>query len=299
MFIPTQVIDYNQYGQEAMAYVQYADQKTLAISAFHFQKGYALPDEVGANIPVPLVTFNGATPLANIPNQADGISVTIKANGVFAKGEVWSGAGSMTSLGGADHVTQYAITLGANIGTHFQIQGERIYGTETSGFLGAYGSGGFSTADGSTVNITGVSFRAHMDGFGAFATYRTGVASSDFSNSILNQISAHIAQAAAGVSWQDERNAVVVAVSQPLHVTGGDMSLKLATGRTDSGSVTYANPTVVLNSSQEQTNYEIGYTRMVGHHVKIGLNLIYVKNPANEPGFSRDLGIMGVIGIRI
>lgn len=300
MFIPTEVIDYNANGQAAMAYVQYADQSSLAISAFHFQKGYALPDEVGANLPVALVTFNGSTPLASIPYQADGVSVTTKmGDGVFAKGEVWSGSGAMTTLGSTDQVSQYSFTLGANLGSHFQIEGEHIHGSETSGFLGAYGSGGFSTAEGSTVNMNGVSFRAHINGFGAFATIRTGVASSNFDNSILNQINAHIAQSAVGVSWQDKRNAVAMVVSQPMHVTGGDMSLKLATGRTDSGSVTYANPTVVLNSGLKQTNYEIGYTRFVGRYVKLGLNLIYVKNPANEPGFSHDMGIMGMIGMRI
>jgi hypothetical protein len=219
--------------------------------------------------------------------------------GVFAKGEVWSGNGAMTSLGSFDRVTQYSATLGVNIGTHLQIQGERIHGTETSGFLGAYGSGGFSTADGSKVDMNGISVRARFGQFAAFATYRSGKAVSNFSNSLLTAISANIAQDDVGVSWQDERNAVVLAYSQPMHVTGGDMSMKLATGRTNDGTVNYANPTVVLNSGLRQTNYEIGYTRLIGHYTKIGLNLIYVKNPANEPGFGHDLGVMAMIGVRI
>ncbi|WP_322629989.1 hypothetical protein [Halothiobacillus sp.] len=300
MFIPTQVIDYDANGQAAMAYVQYAEQNTVALSAFHFRKGYALPDEVGADLPVALVTFNGATPLANIPNQADGVSASVKLNDVvFAKGEVWSGDGALITLGTSDQVSQYSVTIGANLGSHFQIQGEEIRATESSGFLGAYGSGGFSTADGSHVDLHGVSIRTHFGGFGAFASYRAGVAASNFSNSILNKINADISQAAAGLMWRNARNAVALAYSQPLHVTGGDMNLKLATGRTDSGAVTYANPTVVLNEGIKQANYEIGYTRLVGQYAKVGLNLIYVKNPANEPGFDHDLGAMVMIGVRI
>jgi hypothetical protein len=306
MFMPDQVVDYDQYGQAAMAYVQYADQDTstnpaLAFAAFHFQKGYALPDEVGANIPVALVTFNGATPLANIPYQADGVSMAIKLNnahdyGVFAKGEVWSGSGATTSLGSTDQITQYSATLGVNLGAHLQIQSERIHGKETSGFLGAYGSGGFSTADGSKVDMNGFSVRARLGQFSAFATYRYGQASSNFSQSILTGIKADVAQDAFGIAWQDRRNAVVFAYSQPLHIKGGDLSLKLATGRTDGGTVNYATPTVVLNSGLKQTNYEIGYTRMIEQNIKIGLNVIYIKNPANSPGFDHDFGVMGMIG---
>lgn len=304
MFMPTQVVDYNQYGQAAMAYVQYADQDTLAFSAFHFLKGYALPDEVGANIPVALVTFNGATPLANIPYEADGVSMTIKSSnasgyGVFAKGAAWSGSGATTSLGSTDQITQYSATIGVNLGSHLQIQGERIHGAETSGFLGAYGSGGFSTADGSKVDMNGISVRARLGQFSAFATYRYGQAVSNFSQSILTGIKADVAQDALGIAWQDRRNAVVFAYSQPLHIKGGDLSLKLATGRTDGGAVNYANPTVVLDSGLKQTNYEIGYTRLIGKYTKVGLNVIYIKNPANSPGFSHDLGVMAMIGVRI
>ncbi|ANJ67153.1 hypothetical protein A9404_06925 [Halothiobacillus diazotrophicus] len=303
MFAVDQVIDYDGYGRPTMAYVQYRANDT-AFSAFHFTRGKALPDAVGADLPVALVTVNGANPLAGMVYQADGIGTTHKFNEVvFAKTQVWSGTGSAVQMGSYDRIDQYAFALGANIGDHLQIQGEEIRARESSGFLGAIGSGGFSTADGASIRLHGLSLRFSMKAaenrFEAFATYRQGTAQSRFADSILTRIDARLNQSAVGIGWRNNVNAVAFAVSQPLHVTGGDLGMKLAIGRTDNGAVIYNTPTIVLNPGIRQINWELGMTHRLNQNAKIGMNLIYVKNPANSPGLSHDAGLLFIYGARI
>lgn len=303
MFAVDQIIDYDSYGRPAMAYVQYSANNT-AFSAFHFTRGQSLPDAVGADLPVALVTFNGANPLAGMVYQADGVAATQKINDiVFTKTQIWSGTGSAVALGSYDRVDQYAFALGANIGEHVQIRGEEIRARESSGFLGAIGSGGFSTADGAAIRLHGVSLRLSLNAatnrIEAFATYRRGVAQSNFTDSILSRINANLSQSAIGVSWRNHVNAVALAYSQPLHVTGGDLGMKLAIGRTDNGAVMYNTPTVVLNPGIRQVNWELGMTHRLNQNAKIGMNLIYVKNPANSPGLSHDAGLLLIYGTRI
>ncbi|ANJ66654.1 hypothetical protein A9404_04020 [Halothiobacillus diazotrophicus] len=300
-----QMIDYNSAGQPAMAYVEAVAARPevgSSFAAFHFTKGRALPGEPGTDLPVALVTFNGAGPLAGIVQNADGVSSTMRSGPVFVKNTAWSGNAGRADLTGNDTVMQFGSAIGVDFTDTVQVRAEQVRATESRGFLGAIGTGGFSTSGGATLQLTGLSLRLHgttrFGRLGLFATYRQGTARSAYANSLLSRIDAKLTQAASGVWWQDGRNAAALVVSQPLGITGGDMSLKLASGRTDAGAVTYNTPTVNLTGIR-QVNVEAGFTHYINNQVKVGLNLIYVQHPSNQPGLNHDAGAMLLMGARL
>lgn len=284
-------------GQPAVAYVEYLKADRVAVSAYRFSRGRSLPGDTGGNLPVAMITFSGGGALTGLITTADGAATTIRLGRAFVKTSYWAGRASQN-----DSVIQYSMMLGVDVAPGLQVRLENSSAHESDGFLGAIGTGGFTTGNGSSVALKGVALRYKADlenaSFGGFCSWRQGRASSRYPDSILTGIDARLAQGAAGAWMSSGRNSVAFVVSQPLHVTGGDMGMKIATGRTDSGSVVYNTPTVVLSPGSHQNNFELGFVHRSKHYMA-GLNLVYVNHPANEPQLSRDAGVMATLAMRL
>lgn len=86
-----------------------------------------------------------------------------------------------------------------------------------------------------------------------------------------------------------------IAISRPLHVTSGTAMLRASTGVTEGRDILYTEELLALASGTPETDYEIGYTRMLSLDTAVQANFIYQQNAGGQAGVD---GIAGLVTLR-
>jgi len=79
-------------------------------------------------------------------------------------------------------------------------------------------------------------------------------------------------------------DSIGVAMSRPLHVTGGSATITASTGVTEEREIIYTTEVVNLASATPETDYEIGYTAKLGDGLSLQANALYQQDLGGEAG---------------
>lgn len=279
-----------------------ADSRRLGLSAYHFGNGQSAPDEMG-NHQMGMMSFSGTTPMADQIDQANGLSASFSLNDhLSVEGRYWQGFNRLSM----DDKGQTARMDNLQVGLGFEpIEGVKLSGSygsldEKNGFLGMMGMGGFSTQDGSTMNLVSAGITVQHAGFSAFANYQTGTAQANFGGGLIQRLEGDVEQMAAGMSYgfNSGRSQVAFVASRPMHLTGGEATIKAATGRDTAGNISYEDRRVAFGEADAPMNYEMGFRHQVNRHTMAGLNMVRTENPAGGQVGEADHGIVGMLTYR-
>ena len=83
-----------------------------------------------------------------------------------------------------------------------------------------------------------------------------------------------------------------IAVSRPLHITGGTAVMRASTGVTEDREIVYSTEVLNLASSTPETDYEIGYTARLDDGVTLQTNVMFQQNAGGEAGVNAVAGLV-------
>jgi len=279
-----------------------AEKHGLGFTAYHFGNGASAPDAAGLQN-MEMVSYSGNTPMANQLDSANGVNVDVPlAGGLSLTSSYWQGEKrlSLDKTGQKNRISNIAVGLKAELIEGVDLTAGYASLDETAGFMGMTGMGGFSTDTGSSMGLMQLGLNASFGGFHAFANYQGGLAQANFGNSLIANLDADVEQMAVGASYgfdQGGRKVAFVA-SQPMHLTGGTASMKLAADRTNDGQVIYRHESVNFSGAEAPMNYEIGYRQRIGKMAMFGFNAMRVENGADMANGGVDHGAMAKISYR-
>ncbi len=276
-----------------------AEKRGLGFTAYHFGNGASAPDAAGFQT-MGMVSYSGNTPMANQLDSANGVNVDVPlAGGLSLTSSYWQGEKrlSLDKTGQTNRISNTAVGLKAELIEGVDLTAGYASLDETAGFMGMTGMGGFATDTGSSMGLMQLGLNASFGGFQAFANYQSGQAQAAFGNSLISSLDADVEQMAAGASYgfDQGRKQVALVASQPMHLTGGTASMKLAADRTKDGQVIYRHQSVNFSGAEAPMNYELGYRQRVGKTAMFGFNAMRMENGPNMAAGSVDHGAMAMI----
>ena len=83
-----------------------------------------------------------------------------------------------------------------------------------------------------------------------------------------------------------------IAVSRPLHITGGSAVMRASTGVTEDREIVYSTEVLNLASSTPETDYEIGYTARLDEGLTLQTNVMFQQNAGGEAGVNAVAGLV-------
>lgn len=161
---------------------------------------------------------------------------------------------------------------------------------EQNSLLGGMEQGALTlTADAATTSI-GFGARANLGGnWVASASWSRGQTDAAAVANGLVQSFSPIESEAYGVALAKlgvfgKADSIGVAISRPLHITGGTASITASTGVTEAREIHYSTETVNLASLTPETDYELGYTASLGERVSLQASAMYQQDVGGAEG---------------
>ncbi|MFO7581896.1 S8 family serine peptidase [Guyparkeria sp.] len=272
------------------------DSHDVGMMVYHFGHGASAPDASGYT-GMSMLSYAGNTPMADQIDSAYGMNVDVPLVGPLSlTSSYWQGEKrlSLSETDRPNRVSDIAVGLKAEIVDGVDLTAGYSRLTETAGFLGMTGAGGVSTQDGSDVGLMQLGLNAQVGGFNAFAHYQSGRAVAGLNHSVITDLNADVEQMAIGASYDfnEGRKRIAFVASEPLHLTGGEATMRLATGRTMDGQVTYRVDDIGFNGADAPRNYELGYRQRIGKKTLLGINVMRMENAANRLEAGADHGLV-------
>ena len=87
-----------------------------------------------------------------------------------------------------------------------------------------------------------------------------------------------------------------VAISRPLHITGGSAVIHASTGVTAEREILYSSEVINLASSTPETDYEVGYTARLDDNLTLQASAMYQQNAGGEAGEDAVAGFVTLKG---
>jgi subtilisin family serine protease len=173
---------------------------------------------------------------------------------------------------------------------------------EENSLLGTQEQGALAlTADAAT---TSVGFGARMnlgDDWVASVSYTRGTTDASPVAGGLFQSFSSIESEAYGVALSKlgvfgESDSLGLAVSRPLHITGGSAVIHASTGVTEEREILYSTEVINLASSTPETDYEVGYTARLDDNLTLQASAMYQQNVGGEAGEDAVAGFVTLKG---
>ena len=173
---------------------------------------------------------------------------------------------------------------------------------EENSLLGTQEQGALAlTADAAT---TSVGFGARMnlgDDWVASASYTRGTTDASPVAGALFQSFSTIESEAYGVALSKlgvfgDGDSLGVAISRPLHITGGSAVIHASTGVTEEREILYSSEVINLASSTPETDYEVGYTARLDDNLTLQASAMYQQNAGGEAGEDAVAGFVTLKG---
>lgn len=268
----------------------------IGMTIYHLGHGASAPAASGYS-GMSMLSYAGNTPMADQIDSAYGMNVDVPLAGPLSlTSNHWQGEKrlSLSETDSPNRVSDIAVGLKAELVDGIDLTAGYSRLTETAGFLGMTGAGGVSTQGGSDVGLMQLGLNAQVGGFNAFAHYQSGRAEAELGHSVITDLNADVEQMAVGASYDfDEgRKRVAFVASEPLHLTGGEATMRVATGRTADGQVIYRVDDIGFSGSDAPRNYEFGYRQRIGKRTLLGFNVMRMENAANRVGPGVDHGLV-------
>ncbi|MGM0517529.1 MAG: S8 family serine peptidase [Pseudomonadota bacterium] len=271
----------------------------VGLMAYHFGHGASAPDASGYT-GMSMLSYAGNTPMADQIDSAYGVNVDVPLAGSLSlASSYWQGEKrlSLSQTDRPNRISDITVGLKAEVVEGVDLTAGYSRLTETAGFLGMTGGGGMSTRGGSDVGLMQLGLNAQVGGFNAFAHYQSGRAEAGTGRSVITDLTADVEQMAVGASYDfdDGRKRVAFVASEPLHLTGGEATIQVATGRTVDGQVIYRVEDIGFSGAVAPRNYELGYRHRIGKKILLGVNVMRMENAANrlEAGADHGLVLLG------
>ena len=268
----------------------------LGMTVYHFGHGGSAPDASGY-AGMSMLSYAGNTPMADQIDAAYGVNVDVPLAGPLSlTSSYWQGEKrlSLAETDRPNRVSDVTVGLKAELADGLDLTAGYSRLTETAGFLGMTGAGGVSTREGSDVGLMQLGLNTQVGGFNAFAHYQSGRAEAAPGRSVITDLAADVEQMAVGASYDfDEgRRRIAFVASEPLHLTGGEATVRLATGRTADGRVLYRDETIGISGTDTPRNYELGYRQRIGKQTLLGVNVMRMENAGDRLDAGADHGLM-------
>ncbi len=279
-----------------------AEAHGLGLTAYHFGNGASAPDAAGFR-PMGMVSYSGNTPMADQLDAANGVNVDVPlAGNLSLTSGYWQGEKrlSLDRSARANRISNIAVGLKATLVDGVDVTAGYASLDESAGVMGMTGMGGFATDGGSSMGLMQLGLNARFGAFQAFVNYQGGQVEATFGNSLISRLKADVEQMAVGASYGFDagRRQVAFVASQPMHLTDGSASLRLAADRTREGEVIYRHESVDFSAAGAPTNYEFGYRQRIGKHALFGLNAVRMENGPNRGDGGVDHGAMAMVSLR-
>jgi len=174
--------------------------------------------------------------------------------------------------------------------------------SEENSLLGTQEQGALAlTADAAT---SSVGFGARMnlgDDWVASVSYTRGTTDASPVAGGLFQSFSSIESEAYGVALSKlgvfgESDSLGVAISRPLHITGGSAVIHASTGVTEEREILYSTEVINLASSTPETDYEVGYTARLDDNLTLQASAMYQQNVGGEAGEDAVAGFVTLKG---
>ncbi len=268
----------------------------VGLGVYHFGHGASAPDASGYT-GMSMLSYAGNTPMADQIDSAYGVNVDVPLAGPLSlTSSYWQGEKrlSLSEIDRPNRVSDIAMGIKAELGEGLDLTAGYSRLTETAGFLGMTGGGGVSTRGGSDMGLMQLGLNGRLGGFSAFAHYQSGRAEAGLKQSVITDLSADVEQMALGASYDfDEgRRRIAFVASEPLHLTGGEATMRLATGRTVDGQVIYRVDELGFSAVNTPRNYELGYRQRIGKKTLLGINVMRMENAADRLEAGADHGLV-------
>ena len=89
-----------------------------------------------------------------------------------------------------------------------------------------------------------------------------------------------------------DRDSLGIAISRPLHISGGTAVIHASTGVTEDREIVYSTEVLNLASSTPETDYEIGYTAKLDEGLTLQTNVMFQQNAGGEAGANAVAGLV-------
>jgi hypothetical protein len=174
--------------------------------------------------------------------------------------------------------------------------------SEENSLLGTQEQGALAlTADAAT---TSVGFGARMnlgDDWVASLSYTRGTTEASPVAGGLFQSFSSIESQAYGIALSKlgvfgDTDSVGLAISRPLHITGGSAVINASTGVTEEREIIYSSEVINLASSTPETDYEVGYTARLDDNLTLQASAMYQQNVGGEEGEDAIAGFVTLKG---
>ena len=164
------------------------------------------------------------------------------------------------------------------------------YTDERNGVLGSTEAGALALIDNAQTASFGLAARANLgDDWVASASWSQGFTTAAPTNGSLFQSVSQLQSEAYGVAISKlgifgNGDALGLALSRPLQISGGSAIMTLSTGVTEAREIIYSSERVSLVSATPETDLELGYTAKLDAGVTLQANALYQQNVGGEDG---------------
>ncbi len=172
------------------------------------------------------------------------------------------------------------------------------YTQEENSLLGTNEHGALAlTSSAETTSIgTGVRFDLG-DAYALSASWSMGKTNASPDAGSLFQSFSDIESQAYGIALSKtgifgDTDSLGIAVSRPLHITGGTAVLRASTGVTEDREIVYSTEVLNLASSTPETDYEVGYTARLDEGLTLQTNVMFQQNAGGEAGVNAVAGLV-------
>ncbi len=172
------------------------------------------------------------------------------------------------------------------------------YTEEENSLLGTSEQGALALTASAATTSVGAGVRFDLgDDFVLSGSWSMGKTDAAPVNGSLFQSFSDIESQAYGIALSktgifSDTDSLGIAVSRPLHITGGSAVMRASTGVTEDREIVYSTEVLNLASSTPETDYEIGYTAKLDDGVTLQTNVIFQQNAGGEAGVNAVAGLV-------